>query len=298
MSHKLSDVELWKAELRMRPAPERFRHFVRAREDARLVKELLGGPGPHSEDPIIAVNRFCNVDREDDAVTKWVAKHVREEYAPCFPSFMVVQVLAARIWNHPPTLEEILPVSKFADEQAEVLRKLLARRARGEKTMRGAYMMPVHGNNGRGKSVDEYYLAAVAEAHTVDWEKFESFAEVAGRLTQILGIGEFLANQVVADLRHCPHWRDMPDRSTFVLCGPGSRRGIDRYDGQPQDKQFGGRAQKWYVERLLTIRQELLDDYFFNTTFYDPNNVSNCFCEFDKYERVLHGEAKRLHSYP
>lgn len=288
-------------EVRALPAPERFRYFVRAREDARLVKELLGGEGPHSEDPIIAVNRFCNVNREHDAVTRWVAKHVRERFAACFPSYMVVQCLVARIWNHPPTLAAILPVQKFPDEIAETLKILLARRAAGEKTMRGAYMMPVHGNNGRGKSVDEYYLAAVAEAHTVDWQKLESFAAVAGRLTQILSIGDFLANQVVADLRRCPHWRDMPDRSTFVLCGPGTRRGLDRYEaaGKVADPmRLGIRQQRVYVERLQVIRQYLLDECFFNTTFYDPNNLANCFCEWDKYERVLHGESKRLHSYP
>lgn len=273
--------------------PERFRYFVGAREQARLEKELVGGPGPHSDDPIIAVNRFCNVNREHDAVTRWVRAWVQQDLVTNEqgPESYVYNLLAARIWNHPPTLEKILPI--ILPDVA--LRKLEAMRTAGLKTMRGAYMMPVHGNNGKGRSVDAYYMAAVAEAQSVTWRDMKSFSEVADRLVQIMGIGDFLANQVIADLRCCPFWRDMPDKGTFVLCGPGTRRGLDRYISQ---ERLGEGPQKAYVARLLAIRDELSDEDFFNTTFYDPNNLANCFCEWDKYERVLHGEAARLHKYP
>jgi hypothetical protein len=281
----------------MRGAPTRFRLFVEAREQARLVKELVGGPPPHSNDPIIAVNRFCNINREDDAVTRWVKANVRDKlvFLEQGPEQLVVQLLATRIWNHPPTLAVILPVII----PAVALRKLDALRAAGGKTMRGAYMMPVHGNNGRGRTVDQYYMAAVEEAQTVTWRDMRSLAEVATRLVQIMGIGDFLANQVCADLRHTPWGAAMPDKGTFVLCGPGTRRGLDRYAGfGPEGPLNFSRTQQTYVARLLEIRRTLSDENFFNTTFYDPNNLANCFCEWDKHERVLHGETARLHTYP
>ena len=283
-------------EIRERPSPERFRRFVRLREEARLMKELVGGPGPHSEDPVIAVNRFCNVDREDDAVTRYIA-HFRAvyQYDERGADFLVPQVLAMRVWNHPPTLDAIMPV----DDPAATSKALRELRDRGEKTMRGAYMMPVHGSAGQGRSADDYYLAAVEQARQMRWRPLRSLRQVAEQLMGLQGIGEFLANQVCADLRYTTLYCDAPDVSTFVLCGPGTRRGLDRYVDLADPKKLGTGAQAAYVERLLKIRDELADEgHRLAKTFRDPNNLSNCFCEWDKHERVLQGEVKSLHRYP
>ena len=279
------------AQLRLHNPQERFLHWITARESARYHKELIGGPGPHSDDPIIAVNRFCNVNREHDAVTRWVKANVRDRWGGCGRQSLLVQVLTARLWNHPPTLARLLPYVSYS----EALATLQQIRAEGGKTMRGAYMMPVHGNHGKGKSVDEYYLQAVEQASHRDWTQHDTFAAVAKELTTLLGIGEFLANQVCADLRYTPEWRDAPDWCTFVLCGPGTRRGIDRWAGNREPT--GNRPQKVYVDELLNIR-ETIPELADNETFSDPNNLSNCFCEWDKWERVLWEEVKHLHSYP
>ena len=278
--------------IRALPPQLRFRYFIGARERARCHKELIGGPGPHSDDPIIAVNRFCNVNREHDTVTKWVKKHVRDRWSERPRRYLLIQVLVARLWNHPPTLEELLPYTSYELALA-VLRGL---RSRGEKTMRGAYMMPVHGNHGKGKTVDEYYLQAVREASKMHWYALDELAEVAAQLTTILGIGDFIANQICTDLRYTAAWRNAPDWGTFVLCGPGSRRGLDRYFSR---EATGNLQQRVYVEQLLDIREELqVEQHPLASVFDDPNNLANCMCEWDKHERVLHGEAARLHTYP
>ena len=272
------------------PIRSRFLYFIRTREAARHNKDVVGGPGPHIEDPIIGTSRFCNVNREHDAVTKWVKQWVRDVYAPHGKNVLVPQVLAARIFNEPATLAAILPVVDVGDAVAT----LKAMRADGKKIMRGAYMMPVHGNHGGGKTVEEYYLAAVGEALKVDWTLCESLASVAERLIQLMGIGDFLANQVCADLRYTHHWENAPDWDEFVLCGPGSRRGIDRYDKVQDEKKRGTLKQSHYGQRILEIREEIwqdLDDEEVWQAFRDPNNLSNCFCEFDKFERALRGEA-------
>ena len=270
----------------------RFRYFIEARERARYHKELIGGPGPHSDDPIIAVNRFCNVNREDDAVTKWVKANVRDRWSGCGRRNVLIQVLVARLWNHPPTLETLLPYTSY-DVALNALKDL---RARGEKTMRGAYMMPVHGNHGKGKTVDEYYLQAVREACQQYWDDCDALAEVAEQLGMLLGIGDFLANQVCTDLRYTTEWRRAPDWGTFVLCGPGSRRGLDRFFGR---EPTGNLQQRVYIAELLDIREGLqVEQHPLAPVFDDPNNLANAFCEFDKFSRVLHGEAARLHTYP
>ena len=276
-------------------APYRFRAFIIEREEARMVKELLGGPGPHSTNPIIAVNRFCNVDREDDTVTRWVHKNIRLPYQSEGHSVLLTQVLAGRIFNQPSTLERILPVRDTA-AMAETLRVM--QEDEGLKIMRGVYMVGAHGPRHKGVPVREYYARVISQAQQLRWETMPELETVAGHLMTIDGMGAFMANQVCADLRYTVLWKDAPDWDTFVLCGPGSRRGLDRYDGQYR-RHGSSRSEAAYTARVLEIREELRAEAFpLVRLFRDPNNLSNCFCEFDKYERVLHGEAARLHTYP
>ncbi len=284
--------------LRVYPVSERFYYFVREREHARHRKDLIGGPGPHSEDPIIATYRFCNIDRENDAVTKWVKANVRDKFAPQGKRVLVPQILAARIFNEPECLRAILPVPRGEDGMRETVKILAARKAADHKVMRGAYMMPAHGDGGKGKTVEEYYLNAVRLAWEVDWTKCTTLADVADQLVKLKGISDFLANQVCTDLRYTLHWsfEDTPDWLDFVLCGPGTRRGVDRWDGHKLgDKKFGNRKQSHYINRLLQIRDVIWSegiasgsiDPAITTRFQDPNNLSNTFCEFDKFERAL-----------
>lgn len=274
--------------LRKYPTRERLLYFIRMREEARLRKELVGGPPPYSTDPIIGAYRFCNINREHDAVTKWVKVNVRDKYQDQGMKFLVPQILTARIFNEPKTLEQILPVL----DVNKALCKLRALRAEGHKIMRGAYMMPVHGNNGLGKQVEEYYMAAVGQAQKVNWVQCFTLEGVAERLTQLMGIGDFLANQVCTDLRYTTYWKGAPDWQNFVLCGPGSRRGIDRYEvtGKVEDeKSLGVKQQTHYRPRILAVREELWGSLSptVEKAFIDINNLSNTFCEFDKFERTL-----------
>lgn len=54
-------------------------HWIIEREKIRIKKET-GEPFPWTEDPILKAYRFCNVRREDDTVTKWIAENIRKPY--------------------------------------------------------------------------------------------------------------------------------------------------------------------------------------------------------------------------
>lgn len=274
---------------------ERFLYFIDARERARHHKELIGGPGPHSDDPIIAVNRFCNVNREDDAVTRWIKANVRDRWSGCGRTSVLIQVLASRIFNEPATLRRILPVTD-TNRMVRVLKGMQDEERL--KIMRGAYMVGAHGPKNKGVPVREYYARVLRTAQKACWAKRPTLSSVASELCTIEGMGDFMANQVCTDLRYTAEWRNAPDWGTFVLCGPGSRRGLDRYDGHYMPHKTYRKASV-YTSRVLEIREELRTQaHPLAPVFDDPNNLSNCFCEYDKYERVLHGEADRLHTYP
>lgn len=269
---------------------ERFVAFIIERECCRLKKER--GVVPHTDDPILAVNRFCNVNREHDAVTRWVKEHVRD--AGFDHRRLFLHLLVARIFNHPPALETVIP---FTDLDA-VRAMLQARRMLGHSVFRGAYMMVVHGDEGRGKDAIEFYCRL---AQTVDLlydltVPFPSLLHAASAIASVTGLGRFMANQIVTDLRYTEFYDPVrvPDWTSFVWAGPGTLRGVRRFHGldPATGKDSHGKIRinaKSATDAVLAAREQLSDQFpeEIARCFDDPNNLSNCFCEFDKYERVL-----------
>ena len=58
---------------------QQLQQFIIERENIRLRKEA-GDPRPWTTDPILAAKSFCNVRREDDRGTKWLATNWRESH--------------------------------------------------------------------------------------------------------------------------------------------------------------------------------------------------------------------------
>lgn len=267
------------------PVQERFVAFVKAREEARhlkMVDEL-------SPDPIIAQFKFCNVNREHDAVTRWIDAHVRPRLDGYALVDQVAQLYICRILNEPAVLREVFPVTDVARAKA----KLRAIKARGDKILRGVYLCVPHGTSNVGVPVEDYFLDIYRRLARLDYGRPKLLASVADTMRTVDGVGDFIANQVCTDLRYQPchggvdgRWRDW---LSFVLAGPGTRRGLNRYQGATgvETRRFPKLAGDC-APLLLQIREDLQHEFCneIQYHFLDINNLSNCFCEFDKYERV------------
>lgn len=283
----------------------RFITFVRERETAR-VSRTLGQNRPWCSDPIINEFKFCNVNREHDRVTRWIAKHVRPHLRKTHISTAVAQLYICRIFNEPATIEKIFPVNPD-----KALKTLQAMRNSGQKVLRGAYLCVPHGTSNAGRSTEEYFLDNMKKllTHSRDLDRCFTLEQVAEVMRQVDGIGDFITNQVITDLRYTPgayKWdcRDWPDWETFVLAGPGTRRGLNRYlgaggVGTRRFPKIAGDCQPLLLKIRDNLRLVLPDDIAEH--FRDPNNLSNCFCEFDKYERVrqqlAEGSRITVHRY-
>jgi hypothetical protein len=270
-------------------------YFIRAREAARIRKELIGGDGPHSDDKIIAEYRFCNINREHDSVTRWIAANLRPWCANKSRRDVIVNYIIGRVFNEPKTLEQVLPVTDVRAAFA----KLREYQDSGNKIMRGAYMVGAHGPKNKGVRVLDYYERILLSAEKVNWTLCHTLSGVAEQLLRLEGFAEFMTNQVCTDLRHSSHWSDASDWETFVLCGPGSRRGVDRYDSSKivtDPKLIGSGLPEHYTRRIIEIREDIWYDVGDDVQnyFLDPNNLSNTFCEFDKYERASFGSGRQL----
>jgi hypothetical protein len=284
--------------------------FINAREAVRLARER-GSPPPWSPDPILQRFRFCNINREHDAVTLWIAENVRAKPECAAARWAIIQLAAARIFNHPPVLMVLLPILDFHSAE----HRLRSYKATGAKLMRAAYMMPTHGgvpgieDHSAGVPIEHYWIAVLkllgdlldCDETVEQWTHLSQAAEL---LLKVSGFGEFLANQICADLRYVPELRDRwDDWSTFVLAGPGTRRGLNRLRGR--ELTFSQSRRDWSMD-VRDARMNIADALDDNRPpwwefFRDPNNLSNVFCEFDKYCRardaIAAGDPVHLRKY-
>jgi hypothetical protein len=266
-----------------------YLEFLQLRESAREAKEY--GIYPHTHDPIIAKYSFCNINREHDRVTQWIKANVRDNPRIQNVTAMAVNVSIARIFNDPSTFEAVgWPDHNMTID--DLAAKIAKMQAVGKRVFRGAYMMPSHGTPNQLKMPPAvYYLNAAKQLIGKHFHKGQSLEEACNLVLQVHGFGPFLANQITTDLRYTKWYKNAPDWNTFVLGGPGTSRGLCRYFGEPMriDK-----PQSWIHPRLMQVREHVAMQLGspFSDYFLDPNNISNSFCEFDKYARVFLGEGR------
>jgi hypothetical protein len=107
------------------------------------------------------------------------------------------------------------------------------------------------------------------------------------RLMQFDGLGSFMAAQAVADLKYVEPLLTALDWYTFAASGPGSRRGLNRVLGYEITAPWS--EANWY-QQLQMLRKDI--ERFLPTMFeLHAQDLQNCLCEFDKYERVRLGEG-------
>lgn len=92
---------------------------------------------------------------------------------------------------------------------------------------------------------------------------------------------------MVADVKHTPMLRRAKDWWGWAAPGPGSIRGLNRLRGYSIAKMW---KQSAFVSALIGLRQEL-KRYAPVAAELCLQDLQNCLCEFDKWERVLHGEG-------
>lgn len=253
--------------------------WINERYSIKLRREQ-GIPPPWTGDKVMATTRFCNVHREDDKVTRWLAQHWRPRYHE------VWHILLARLINNIPTLEVLLPQL----ENMAYVKGVLKERRRTATIFGNAYTVST---NGRAMDkvdyvIDHVVVPAMQYAflqHT--W--WDGTLEQAARILCTLnGVSTFMAGQVLADLKNTPGHplQNAPDRQTWAAPGPGSLRGLSAYYGRPVTAAgFTSALQQCYAET-----KPLVCDY---VPPIDMQDFQNCMCEFSKYVRVQNGGHAR-----
>lgn len=267
-----------------------FATFILEREIVRAAKES-GEDAPWTRDSILQRYRFCNVHREDDKVTRWIADNWRNPHRHDDDLWFAMAV--ARWINWPDTLAAIgYPVPW---RPSHVIRALKLRALQRAKVWTGAYMI---GTQGNAKDKPLFIVEDVLDPLWKQRAKLrpragDTLASFAERVVAVKNQGRFMVGQMIADAKYAdPVLKRAADWSTWAISGPGSRRGMNRVVGR--DKADAWREQDWKAT-MDVLRPELLRMLPFELHAQD---VQNCLCEFDKYERVRLGEGRPRSTYP
>lgn len=266
--------------------------FIEARH-AIYVRRQRGEPKPWTNDGILQNYRFCNVYRELDKETQWIAQNWREPNRD--DPDLWFAMLVARVVNWSPALEELdYPVPWSPARFARVLNE---RSERGDKVWTGAYMITTHKFP---MPKIEYYAERVLDPA---WRRREDLRPARSqslnsyhpRLMMIHGISSFLAGQVVADLKYAPVLANSPDWWTWSAPGIGSLRGMNRVLGRDLRARISPVEFKQVMDELyLRVNDRLVPR---GMSKLHAQDLQNCLCEFDKYERVRLGQGVPRNRY-
>lgn len=278
---------------------DRFVYWIKERH-AILERRVAGLQKPWTDDTILQSYRFCNVRREDDTVTQWIRVNWREPHADD-PNLWFALVLA-RLINWPETLAEIgYPVGAKVWQKQWFLNVMKSRQREGKKIFTGAYM--IHADAKHGGTKAEYLAEAVLSPM---WEHREwlcnmrhtTLVEAFMALRQYRDMGEFMAGQVIADLKYVPPMTLAHDWWTWATPGPGSRRGLNRLCNRALNAKWTpGSEWDWHEElreRINLVAPQIVS----SVGRLHAQDYQNCLCEYDKYCRVLHGEGRPRSKYP
>ena len=258
-------------------------YWINERDAMRRKKEA-GEPKPWSDNEVMQVTYFCNVHREDDRVTKWIAKHWRSRFP--HDNFLLAMVIA-RVINWPDTLE----VMGFPDtwEPDDWLARF--REIEGKK-WGNAYVITTHGQK---MPKDEYAVGLFDSVYRYQEiaNKADTCYKMWEELQTIDGLGSFLAAQIVADLKNTkghPLYHAI-DKQYFSAHGPGSLRGLKWFFGESITPRYFHTAIQAAYDIVMPLVHEGIKPI-------DMQDFQNCLCEFDKFMRVSNGTGRSKRRYP
>jgi hypothetical protein len=139
-----------------------------------------------------------------------------------------------------------------------------------------------------GQNIDKFsYVLNTAELVAAITVPRTTCGEAFRALRTIAGLGNFMAGQVIADLKNDRYLVDAPDKATFVAIGPGSKKGMDYLHGDASTKESN------FLQRLDEVREALQGA----ADGIDNQDLQNVLCEFSKYARYVSGEVGRIRYY-
>lgn len=281
--------------------------FIRERH-AIYERRRAGNSKPWTRDPILQQYRFCNVYRELDMVTAWIRENWREPNRTDPDVWFAMTV--ARLLNKPESLAALDVRRHVLRWDPKSFKKIMRlRKEAGEKVFSAAYMIHADAVE-TGLKTDylaDFVLASMwKEREALRPRSTNTLAAFHARLMTQRDMGSFMAGQVVADTKFTALLEKAPDFWTWATPGPGSMRGLNRVCGYSIERSWqDGAVNHWHptLFGLLTgcLASKVGIDQLTREAEMpriSAQDLQNCLCEFDKYERARLGEGRPKQRYP
>jgi len=299
-------------------AVRRFFAYARERHQIYVNRVLLRKEPPWTKDPILQQYRFTNVFRELDRTTIWFRVNVRDLYSTT-PSGLLATVLfrwfnrietGETLFMQPSLFSKRTPFEEFLKTgDKQVLKSALEKQ--GPPYTTGSYIINTHGPLGNGYSKLDGVLNQFEAFAQRDWRKYASrllrdndvtLEEIHSWLMKdTLGIGDFMAYEIVSDLRWTRLASTAPDIMTWANPGLGAQRGAGRIlgIGNKTTKKGKVKAKRATNQESLELMRHLLKLATVRKNWpwpkwsrWEMREVEHTLCEFDKYERTRLGMGR------
>lgn len=279
-----------------------FFRFARLRHGI-WEKRQNGQPYPWTDDPVLSNFRFCNIYRELDTTTAWFRENLREPLRGHAEKVLCATV-AFRWFNRVETVEPLVSMLHWGWNPREAKARILEARGSGPYVT-GAYVIKTPDGMTKLDGVLKCITDVLAQSDRI-LEAFERPSQLSleymwNTLRGYPYLGDFMAYEVVTDLRHTCLGEDAPDVDTWANPGPGACRGLARVQGLPIDTYDRHSAAD--REKVMLGMRELL--WVSRIPKYWPEHwprwelreVEHTLCEYDKYVRASSGEGRMKQVY-
>lgn len=268
--------------------------FIVERELVRAKKER-GDPRPWTQDPILQQYRFCNVYREYDPVTKWIAANWRDPYADWEDVWFAMVI--ARFLNLPGSLEALDLEKHVLQWDPKSFKKIMRlRRSAGERLFNSAYMIRCDCQDKTGHIKTDYLADRVftplwKDRQVIRPRPGDKLKDFYARLRNYRDMGPFMTGQVLADCKFTEVLQKAEDWWVWAAPGPGSKKGLNWV--VERDAKTPWKDEDWVHQ--LTVLQTKIDPLIREAQLprLSAQDLQNCLCEVWKWARLRYNLGGR-----
>lgn len=285
-----------------------FFAFARARHRIYLARFIDKAPRfDWTDDELFKLYRFTNVFRELDRTTLWMREHVTNPRRSD-PSVLLATVVY-RWFNRIETCSAIFEKTvegggtawdKFLrDFNVDHLRDAILRYVGREGPyVTSAYIIKTPEGYNKLDGVLENIRRFIAYCDgdpirhgQLLLEKTRTLRDIWMWLRLADQIGDFMAYEIVSDLRWTALLENAPDIMTWANPGPGAQRGLNRIMQRGTDSRSSSSTFLPEMQTLLQLSRNPAN-WPADWPQWEMREVEHTLCEFDKYERLRLGEGK------
>lgn len=277
-----------------------FYDYLKERETVRLRK-AAGLPFPWTADPILQEYKFTNVFRKHDRTTQKLNELYYSKIGQVSSKKLVLFNCALFRYFGTWEFAEALGWQETFDPH-KIISLAATRLKNKQRVFTGAYII-----TNQGIKAPKEEVVVNIFLHEL-WQHADEICEIAEQsnswhethealqIVQGFGGSGFMAKETLLDTMHCNFWRDgLPDDYwDWTPIGPGARRGINRVLGNDVDKRLPETEMLTTIKALAGAQDEYWPREWERIA---PTDVQFQLCEFDKIERVRHGEGRPRSRY-